>query len=237
MGIQLKFLGATFLLLCAGVIAEPAWAQSSCKALDPEIAGAYKGDCRNGLANGYGEATGSAAAYRGEFRDGRKNGKGVKQWTNGDRYEGSFADDRKEGDGVYTWGPGGPAAGERYAGTFHADRRHGRGVYSWPSGDRYEGDWADDVPTGRPTPGMVARARHEAEVEASMAGAGGKVCRYIPIGISEQDLVIGTILESKAGELTVRIDDPGRFPNTLNGTRLASGVVLHDAVAAWTACR
>ena len=65
-------------------------AQTACRVLDSELTGVYQGGCKDGLAEGYGEAKGSAE-YRGAFRAGRMQGKGVKTWPSGDRYEGEFA--------------------------------------------------------------------------------------------------------------------------------------------------
>lgn len=75
-----------------------------CKVLDPELQGTYAGGCVNGLADGSGEATGTAR-YQGAFKAGKKHGKGVKTWPDtGDRYEGDFVEDRKQGAGTYVWG-------------------------------------------------------------------------------------------------------------------------------------
>src|SRR5512139_2318889 len=134
-----------FLLL---LLALPAAAQE-CKVLDPELQGAYAGPCKDGLAEGVGQAKG-AAEYRGEFRAGRKHGKGVKTWPNGDRYEGEFAEDHREGRGKYTWGRG-PWEGESYEGGYLADKRHGEGTYRFSSGDVYRGLWAEDRIAGNAT--------------------------------------------------------------------------------------
>jgi hypothetical protein len=116
--------------------------QTACRVLDPELAGIYQGGCKDGLAEGYGEAKGQAE-YRGDFHAGRKHGKGVKTWTSRDRYEGEFAEDRKQGKGVKTW-----PSGDRYEGEFAEDRKQGKGVKTWPSGDRYEGEFVEDRKQG-----------------------------------------------------------------------------------------
>jgi len=153
-GVELRKLLACF----AAVALFPLGAsgQTACRVLDPELAAIYQGGCKDGLAEGYGDAKG-AAEYHGNFHAGRKHGKGVKTWPSGDRYEGEFVEDRKEGAGRYTWSPRGPSAGESYSGAYLNDRRHGYGVYEWPSGDRYAGPWAQDASTGPPTPMMIAR--------------------------------------------------------------------------------
>ena len=49
---------------------------SSCKVTPQELTGIYTGDCKNGLANGKGEAKG-AYHYIGSFKDGMPNGTGI----------------------------------------------------------------------------------------------------------------------------------------------------------------
>ena len=203
--------------------------------MDTELRGTYEGACKDGLADGYGIAKGQAE-YRGEFSSGRKHGKGTKIWPNGDRYEGSFADDRKEGVGSYAWAPSGPAAGERYQGDYRTDMRIGFGVYTWPSGDRYIGEWLNDAIVGPPTAVMVARARYLKEAEVAMP-KGARVCREVPVGISEKDSVSGTVVGLLPGELEVRIENAGRFATALDGVPLKAGSVVRGAVTAWAPCR
>jgi hypothetical protein len=83
-------------LALAALFPLPAAAQSACRVLDVEIAGAYSGGCKDGLAEGYGEAKG-AAEYHGKFYAGRTQGKGIKTWSSGDRYAGHWADDQITG--------------------------------------------------------------------------------------------------------------------------------------------
>ncbi len=232
MGVQLKGVAA---LLFLAAVALPGFALAAeCRVLDPELVGTYQGGCKDGLAEGYGEAQG-AALYRGEFHAGRKHGRGVKTWPNGDRYEGRFAEDRKEGVGVYTWGPGGPAAGERYQGDYHADRRTGFGIYTWPSGDQYVGEWAEDAIVGPPTPGMLTRARMGKELEVATR-PGAKVCRQMAVGIGNSDLIRGVVVGSSPGKLSVRIEQSGQFEQVVNGVKVARGVVVSDAVENWVPC-
>jgi len=210
-------------------------AQSACRVLDPELAGIYRGGCEGDLAEGYGEAKGTAE-YRGEFHAGRKHGKGVKTWPSGDRYEGEFAEDHKEGIGKYTWSARGLAAGERYSGAYVEDRRHGHGVYEWPSGDRYTGLWANDAITGMPTPMMIARARAKTEALAAVGKPGAKVCRALLVGIAVRDWIRGEVTAVDAERVAVRIDDPGRQPHVIDDRPLAKGMTIWSAGAEWTPC-
>jgi hypothetical protein len=160
----------------------------ACGVRDPELQASYSGPCENGLAEGRGRASG-IAEYSGEFRAGRKHGQGVKTWPNGDRYSGGWQDDRRHGRGAYVFGRG-PWQGERYEGDFAFDRRHGEGTYRFSSGDVYSGPWREDAAIGAPTPMMLARARHEAELRRAIQ-PGRVVCR----------------LETNGTRITVRVGD------------------------------
>jgi len=78
------------------LFAPGAGAQAACRVLDSELAGTYQGGCKDGFAQGYGEAKGTAE-YRGDFRAGRKHGQSVKIWPSGDRYSGSWENDEITG--------------------------------------------------------------------------------------------------------------------------------------------
>ncbi len=210
-------------------------AQPTCRVLDPELVGIYQGRCKDGLAEGYGEAKGTAE-YRGGFHAGRKQGKGVKTWPSGDRYEGEFVEDRKEGRGKYTWSPRGPSAGESYSGAYLNDRRHGYGIYEWPSGDRYAGEWANDAIAGLPTRAMIARARAKTETLVAVAKPGVKVCRALPVGIAVRDWIRGEVKTVDAERIEVRIADPGRQPHMVDGRPLAKGMTIWAEATQWTPC-
>lgn len=225
------------ILLVAGMLlAREAGAQPSpCRVLDPELAGSYAGGCKDGFANGKGEARG-VAEYRGEFRMGMKHGRGVKRWPDGDRYDGEFADDRRHGTGDYTWSPTGPRSGERYVGSYRNDLRHGDGTYLWGSGDVYSGPWRDDKPIGAVTNAMVRRARGIAEVEAALGTPGTRACRRVTIGIAVSDWLRGSVVGLTNGRLSVRLDGPLRPGLTLSGRDLVKGMVVNDDVLSWTPC-
>jgi hypothetical protein len=227
-------LSATLFLMLWGL---PGMSQeaSKCVVADPELQGKYTGGCVVGLAEGQGEATGSAS-YKGGFRAGRKHGKGVKTWPSGDRYEGDFVDDRKEGRGTYTWGPRSPWPGEKYSGEYVNDWRHGHGVYEWPGSDRYAGPWKDDVPVGALTPRMMARARADAERAAAVSKPGVRVCREMVVGVSTRDWVRGTVTATEAGRIAVRIDNPGQFQHVIANQIARKGDVVRDAPQAWIPC-
>jgi len=216
------------LLFCTSLAAQ------DCKVLDPELRGAYAGPCRDGLAEGEGEARGTAE-YRGGFRAGKKHGQGVKAWPNGDRYEGGFAEDRREGRGKYTWGSG-PWRGESYEGPYVNDKRHGEGVYRWPSGDVYKGAFVEDAIAGYATPMMLARRKFEEEARKAVAKEGQKVCREMPVGLALTEWIGGLVVGVSGEQVGVRVDEPGVNRHVVAGVELRAGDVVWDAPTAWTPC-
>lgn len=78
------------------------YAQTDCKVLNPRIGDSYNGSCKNGLADGKGEALG-VDQYNGEFKKGLPEGKGTYIWQSGEKYEGSWKKGLKDGEGKYTF--------------------------------------------------------------------------------------------------------------------------------------
>jgi len=219
---------ALLFLFCAAAAAQ------QCRVLDPELQSSYSGPCANGLAEGAGEARGTAV-YRGEFRAGKKHGQGVKTWPNGDRYEGAFVEDRREGMGKYSWGRG-PWAGESYEGPYVNDKRHGEGVYRWPSGDAYKGPFKEDNFAGYATPMMAARTKFEAEAKLAVAKEGQKVCREMPIGLAHGEWIRGVVVGVSGEQVGVRVDEPGTHRHVVAGVELQAGDVVWDTPTAWIPC-
>jgi len=62
------------------------------------IVGSYHGSCKNGFANGEGEAIGNHH-YKGFFKNGLPNGKGIYFFNDNSYYSGSFQNGIKEGKG------------------------------------------------------------------------------------------------------------------------------------------
>ncbi len=75
--------------------------QEPCKVLMETISSGYEGACRNGLAHGFGKATG-VDTYEGNFRRGLPHGRGTYTWSHGDVYEGSWRRGEKHGAGKLT---------------------------------------------------------------------------------------------------------------------------------------
>lgn len=212
----------------------PGGAQQSCKVLDPDLAqGVYRGSCKDGLADRYGEVSG-AGSYRGSFLAGKKHGKGIKVLPNGDRYEGEFRDDYRDGRGVYVWGDKTPWAGDRYEGEYRRDLRHGWGVFQWGSGDRYEGPWQDDLRMGLSA--MEQRRAQAAEAAAKVIRVGATMCAEEKWDLVIFQLMRG-VIESVAGKtVQVRIVEIEGGVATYSGKRVAAGDVLTDDAAHWRAC-
>ncbi|HUP93452.1 MAG TPA: hypothetical protein VM164_01000 [Burkholderiales bacterium] len=231
----MKALWLAFIWLLA-ISSACAQSAAGCKVLDPELQGSFTGACKDGFAEGPGEARGTAY-YRGEFQAGRKHGRGIKSWpSSGDRYEGDFVDDRKEGTGTYSWGRRSPSPGEKYTGQWLKDRRHGEGTYEWPSGDRYSGPWQNDAIIGPPTKAIIARARAHAERVAAVGKVGASVCREMDVGIAVVDRVRGTVVAVQGESITVRIDDAGKFQHVIANREIAKGESVSDASSLWVPC-
>jgi hypothetical protein len=95
------------IILIAGIVtmslsASVTCAQTSCKVLLPRISDSYTGSCKQGLANGQGEAFG-IDQYKGEFKKGFPDGVGIYFWQTGETYNGEWKRGLREGDGKYTF--------------------------------------------------------------------------------------------------------------------------------------
>lgn len=69
---------------------------SMCIVKDKDISSYYSGGCMNGLANGFGVATGKDE-YRGYFRDGWQDGSGTYIWKEGITYTGKWKGGKRNG--------------------------------------------------------------------------------------------------------------------------------------------
>jgi len=78
------------------------FSQDNCKVLMPAISDSYTGTCKQGLADGKGEALGTDQ-YNGYFKKGLPEGKGVYIWQTGEKYDGSWKKGLREGTGTYTF--------------------------------------------------------------------------------------------------------------------------------------
>jgi hypothetical protein len=81
-----------------------------------------------------------------------------------------------------------------------------------------------------------ARVLSDTAVTVAVSKVGARVCRALKVGISERDWIRGVVIEAGSDTVRIRIDDPGRFPHTLDGTALSAGTVIQDRATNWTPC-
>jgi len=77
------------------------YGQEKCRVLMPSISDSYTGKCKNGLAHGKGEASGTDK-YAGNFSKGLPEGKGIYTWANGSSYNGEWVAGKRHGIGTYS---------------------------------------------------------------------------------------------------------------------------------------
>ena len=76
--------------------------QTDCKVLLPSISDSYTGSCKNGLAEGKGEASG-IDNYSGDFKKGLPDGVGTYTWKTGAVYYGEWKKGFRNGKGEFTF--------------------------------------------------------------------------------------------------------------------------------------
>ena len=76
--------------------------ETSCKVLLKEISGFYKGNCKDGLADGKGVSSG-VDTYSGYFKNGMPEGKGVYKYKDGSIFSGNFKNGLKNGKGEFKY--------------------------------------------------------------------------------------------------------------------------------------
>jgi hypothetical protein len=99
----MKLSPVAFIFFCAVIAGNSVFAQDSaqsCKVELKDLAGKYTGECKNGYANGKGEATG-LHHYIGVFKNGLPNGTGIYYYSDSNYYSGSFQEGIKEGKGEF----------------------------------------------------------------------------------------------------------------------------------------
>lgn len=76
--------------------------QDPCLVMMKSISEKYEGECKNGLAEGSGEAWGTDH-YQGAFKKGLPHGKGKYDYSDGSVYEGSWSKGLRHGSGRYAF--------------------------------------------------------------------------------------------------------------------------------------
>jgi len=90
-----------YLLALSFIVSLFVSAQESCKVLLPSLDSLYKGECKNGLANGSGEAWGKYY-YKGKFMNGYPHGVGRAEYPDGTVYNGLWKNGLRNGKGSLT---------------------------------------------------------------------------------------------------------------------------------------
>ena len=103
----------------------------------------YKGQIKNGKANGKGTYTCINSKYDGEWEDDKKHGKGVFTYFNGDKYDGQWNNENRQGKGIYYFNKE-PCKGDKYEGERLNNKKHGKGVYTQANGKKFVGIWKND---------------------------------------------------------------------------------------------
>lgn len=83
---------------------------------------------------------------------------------------------------------------------------------------------------------QFARSIADTAARAAVAKPGARVCREMQVGIAERDWVRGLVVEVKAAQIAVRIDEPGRFEHIVNGVKVTLGAIVVDDAVSWTPC-
>ncbi|MBN1250963.1 MAG: caspase family protein [Bacteroidales bacterium] len=108
--------------------------------------GCLSGNCDNGYGTW---AWSSGSKYTGDWLNKQKHGQGTYYYSNGDIYKGEYKYDQMEGYGTYTYG----GSGTIYLGYWKNSKFHGRGTLTFGKdtkwyGDKYMGDWKEDLKDG-----------------------------------------------------------------------------------------
>ena len=82
----------------------------------------------------------------------------------------------------------------------------------------------------------IARAAAQIATRVAVSKVGAQVCKQFKTGISEIELLRGTVSALDSDRILVRVDVPGRFPSTLNGILVARGAQIWDLALDWIPC-
>lgn len=118
---------------------------AGCKVETAALQGTYTGECKNGLANGKGEAKG-LERYTGNFKNGMPNGEGTYYFKDGTFFTGNFLDGLREGKGEMHF----PVAGQADSvlkGYWSADEYRGKDYVRYKFGGSTYFDKVDIIPS------------------------------------------------------------------------------------------
>ena len=86
-------------------------------------------------------------------------------------------------------------------------------------------------------PAMQRTVRTHAERMVVLSRPGAKVCRNVPVGIAQVDLVSGVVLTTEGDRVRIRIEGVGRLNNQPDGRVIAPGDEILEDADRWFACR
>ena len=136
----------------------------------------YRGEWKDGKANGFGILTTNRYLYHGQFLRSMRHGKGKQRWLDFDllSYEGDWVDDCPEGYGILK-----SKRGDTYYGAIREAKPHGLGVLVAPGEKKSYGDFTAWIENGKCTiidPKKNSMLRGEFNQEGRLHGIG----QYIP---------------------------------------------------------
>ena len=92
--------------------------------------------------------------FKGEWKDNTKNGFGILVYSAADaleKYEGSWVDGEQSGEGKLYWKDGAKSEFEKFIGNFDKDKFSGSGELYCKNGDKFVGQFKDNIKHGEGT--------------------------------------------------------------------------------------
>lgn len=180
----------------------------------------YTGYWKNGERTGQGTYYYSdGAKYTGNFQGNSLTGQGSYFWNNGDKYEGDWIKTKMDGYGTYFyaddastetgyWNNGKFVGNSKSdyktsntnttsnttSGCISGNCNSGYGVYVWANGEKYEGNWKDDMRGGEGTNYFTSGAVHKGQWKADKKNGFGT---YTYKKESIYDKYVGEFVEEK----------------------------------------
>jgi hypothetical protein len=107
----------------------------------------FDGEWYNGLISGHGRMTyANGDTYVGEWENNVRHGMGTYTWADGRIYVGEYINDMRHGEGIFTdWVDISTGFRGTYVGESKNDKFEGQGVFTFDNGDKFEGNFKEDV--------------------------------------------------------------------------------------------
>ena len=88
----------------------------------------------------------------------------------------------------------------------------------------------------RSSPEMQRTVRSHAERMVVFSKPGATVCRNVPVGIAQVDVIGGIVQSLDRDRLKIRIQRPGKFINFLDGREISIGSEIMEDSDNWYPC-